>query len=275
MADFAPAPPAAAAASAQPAPAASVPGSVVRVLALTSAGGVLLGMLGPFGSYLNGSAPVRILYWVASMWCGLALYGAGLGLAMRRHAGGGRRFWALLLAWVLAASVPQAWATRSFAFWLWPELARLGLSPAIWYAQVVIIGMVVVPGTALAIRRARRSRSVAPSLAQSPSPPQSRPAPAAHAALFSSDVIALQMEDHYVRIHSPRGSELVLMPLARAIEAMAAVEGLKTHRSWWVARHAVVRVDGTARSMNLHLTNGLTAPVSRSAVTTLRAAGWL
>lgn len=270
MADIAPPRPAAASPDvAAHGPAASRPARIVRVLALTSAGGVLLGLLGPFGTYLNGGAGVRIFYWVMCMWCGLALYGAGLGLAMRRCAGGGWRFWMLLAGWALAASVPQAWASWSLAFRLWPELARIGLSPAIWYAQVVMIALVVLPITALAIRHARVSDPPTATASAAPGTPP------AHAALFAGDVIALQMEDHYVRVHSPRGSELVLMPLTRAIAAMAAVEGLRTHRSWWVARHAVVRVDGTPRSMNLHLTNGLIAPVSRTAVASLRAAGWL
>src|SRR4051812_49577687 len=33
--------------------------------------GVFLGIVGPFGSYLNGSVLTRIAYWVLSMWlCG-------------------------------------------------------------------------------------------------------------------------------------------------------------------------------------------------------------
>jgi DNA-binding LytR/AlgR family response regulator len=91
---------------------------------------------------------------------------------------------------------------------------------------------------------------------------------------LADDVLALQMEDHYVRVHRPGGSELILMPLTRAIAAVTA-DGLRTHRSWRVARHAVVGVDGDARAMRLRLANGLVDPVARSAVTHLRAAGWL
>jgi DNA-binding LytR/AlgR family response regulator len=82
------------------------------------------------------------------------------------------------------------------------------------------------------------------------------------------------MEDHYVRVYRPHGSELVLMPLGRAIRR-AEAEGLQTHRSWWVARHAVVRVEKNARSMRLHLSNGVIAPVSRSSIIHLKTAGWI
>lgn len=90
---------------------------------------------------------------------------------------------------------------------------------------------------------------------------------------LGGDVLALQMEDHYVRVHRPAGTELILMPLGRAIEAMQ-VEGLRTHRSWWVASHAVAAVEGNARSMRPRLSNGVVAAVARSAVIHLKTAGW-
>ena len=91
-------------------------------------------------------------------------------------------------------------------------------------------------------------------------------------ATLADDVLALQMEDHYVRVHRLHGSELILMPLGRAIESMTAEE-LRTHRSWWVARHAIITVEGDARSMRLR--HGLIAPVARSAIAHLKAAGWI
>lgn len=239
-----------------------------RALALASVGGMLLGVLGPFGSYLNGGFFIRILYWVACMWSGLALYGAGVMASAKLCAASRRAFWAVLVVSVLIASLPQAVLTRAFAFRLWPELVGLRLSFGTWYAQVVTVGLLAVLGSAVAMQLLSGRRSTAQS---SPaSSPVGRPC-----VSFSGDVIALQMEDHYVRIHRQSGSELVLMPLGRAIDAVSAVEGLRTHRSWWVARHAVARVDGSTRSMNLHLTNGMVAPVSRNAVANLRAAGWL
>ena len=51
--------------------------------------------------------------------------------------------------------------------------------------------------------------------------------------------IALQGEDHYVRIHTALGSELVLMRLGDAIQELDGLEGERVHRSWWVARRAV------------------------------------
>jgi DNA-binding LytR/AlgR family response regulator len=82
------------------------------------------------------------------------------------------------------------------------------------------------------------------------------------------------MEDHYVRAHTDRGSELVLLPLKAAL-AELEVEGLQVHRSWWVARGAVTGAIQDGRNLRLQLLNGLEAPVSRASIATLRQAGWL
>ena len=85
---------------------------------------------------------------------------------------------------------------------------------------------------------------------------------------------AVQAEDHYLRIHTDRGSDLILMRLSDALEELAGLEGAQTHRSWWVARDAVrdvARGDGRA---TLTLVGGETVPVSRRYARALRESGW-
>ena len=83
------------------------------------------------------------------------------------------------------------------------------------------------------------------------------------------------MEDHYIRLHTVGGSVLVLMPLSQAMKELGDLDGLKVHRSWWVARHAVTGVVEDGRNLRLRLKGGLEAPVSRTNVVRLRQAGWL
>ena len=94
-------------------------------------------------------------------------------------------------------------------------------------------------------------------------------------ARLGREVLCLQMEDHYVRLHTPLGSELVLMSLSQAMAGLADLDGRQTHRSWWVATAAVVGVVEDGRNLVLKLKGGLTAPVSRARVAPLRAEGWL
>jgi hypothetical protein len=243
-----------------------------RVAAATTLLGLLLGVLGPFGSFLNDGFVLRVAYWVGAMWTGLLLYGAALVAADKATPEGSRLRWAVLVLAVLIASVPQAMLTRAVALRLWPKLNQVVPSLGAWGAQVVVIAMMMGMGFLFFRRFQNQQRPLsAPATARGPASVALSP----HPTLLRGDIVALQMEDHYVRVHTPESSELILMPLARAIDMVAATDGLKTHRSWWVARAAVRRVEGTPRSMALRLSNGIVAPVARSAVASLRDAGWL
>lgn len=152
---------------------------------------------------------------------------------------------------------------------MWPVLAAHAPSLLLWYGQTALIGGVWTLALAYLLVGDGSNRAVnVPTFASAEQPTDAMP-------LFSSDVLALQIEDHYIRVHRPEGSQLVLMTLGQGIAALDGLEGLRTHRSWWVARAAVADVQGTPRAMKLRLCNGLEAPVARSAVTSLRQAGWI
>jgi hypothetical protein len=94
------------------------------------------------------------------------------------------------------------------------------------------------------------------------------------AQFAGADLYAVEAEDHYLRLHTSKGQDLILMRLADAIEELEGLEGAQTHRSWWVAKDAVAdaeRLDGRAV---LTLKDGAEVPVSRGFAKTLRSAGW-
>lgn len=237
----------------------------LRWIGVTILIGIVMGALGPFGSYMSGSAVQRAGYWIAAMLLGLLLYGAAFRAVATLTPPASRLWWPALIGATLLASVPQTLATRAGAFWLWPNLNGLHLPWLLWFGQVATIGLVAMVAASFLLRRS------APG-----SKPDATIPTTSHAdtGSFGEEVLALQMEDHYVRVHRPNGSELILMPLRQAIQRTAS-QGLRTHRSWWVARHAVVGTEGDARAMRLHLSNGIIAPVSRSAIIHLKAAGWI
>src|SRR5262249_30412574 len=90
-----------------------------------------------------------------------------------------------------------------------------------------------------------------------------------------SEVLCLSMEDHYVRVHTAGGSRLVLATLAPAITALNGAPGQPNQRSLWAAEKAVAGAAAHGRNLRLTLVTGLTAPVARSSVAAVRAAGWL
>ncbi len=93
--------------------------------------------------------------------------------------------------------------------------------------------------------------------------------------LHGARVLAAVSEDHYLRVFTTRGEALILMRLADAERALETQDGMRIHRSWWVARSAVDAVERANGKIALRLSVGRTAPVSRTYAGALREAGWL
>lgn len=93
--------------------------------------------------------------------------------------------------------------------------------------------------------------------------------------LRGGEVWAVEAEDHYLRLHTSKGQDLILMRLSDAIAELQGIEGAQVHRSWWVARDAIagaVRGDGRA---TLTLKDGAEVPVSRAYARQLRERKWI
>ena len=90
--------------------------------------------------------------------------------------------------------------------------------------------------------------------------------------LKGAEIYAVSAEDHYLRIHTDRGSDLILMRLADAVGELDGLEGAQTHRSWWVAKSAVTGAErGDDGRAGVHADkNGVKAPVSRTYARVLR-----
>lgn len=88
-------------------------------------------------------------------------------------------------------------------------------------------------------------------------------------------LLSLSSEDHYTRIRTARGEELVLLRLADAIREAAPTQGLQVHRSHWVALKAVTAARRDGDRAILTLSDGTEIPVSRANVPVIREAGLL
>jgi hypothetical protein len=248
-------------------------------LAAVTAVGAALALLGPFGTFLNGGLGVRLAYWIGLLWISVLFYlpslWAGLGLSARFDLPP----WFGLAAAILVASVPMAGASGLAARLMWTRFVA-GMSPLDWYGETLVIAAPVCCAYA-ALKGVLRPRRLGCSSPPEPTPPGldddagrlrflARLPPR-----LGRDLVCLQMEDHYVRAHTLAGSDLILIPLHQAVAELDGLDGLQVHRSWWVARRAVVEVERDGRSVRLKLRNGVTAPVSRRAVAALKAAAWI
>lgn len=92
---------------------------------------------------------------------------------------------------------------------------------------------------------------------------------------IAGDLLCLRTEDHYLRIYTTAGDDLILFRLKDAVSELAGFDGMQVHRSYWVARDAVTKPDKKGRKTTLFLKNGLNVPVSESFLPSVREAGWL
>lgn len=233
-------------------------------LAVGVALGAFLGVLGPYGSYLNGAAGPRILHFVTCFTVGTAIFGLLRRLAAAWARRAGVPVWLALSATLLVGCGPLSVFVGWLATRLWPFLSDR-FSPLDWYGQCLLLSVPV-----LAYMLFREG-----AVGAKRSPVEQAEVGAVAVSPLAGEVLCLRMEDHYVRIHTVAGSRLVEGPFERVIATLGDQEGLRVHRSWWVARAAVMRVEADGRNLKLRLKGDLSAPVSRASVARLREAGWL
>lgn len=266
--------------------------SVVFELAFTLSVAVVLTMTGTFGLFLHDGWPARLAYWTRTVLAGYLLHrpllrlfaGAAVRLGLPELAG-----WT---ASVLVASAPMA----LWLWWLgpsidlgrrWPDAAEFA---GAWAQAAIIAALAFGALWGLAGRWsfAEPTPRAAPEVAREPPAPVGAPLAApAEASLagqrllerlparLGREVIALGMEDHYVRVFTRLGDALVLMRMTDAVAELDGVEGLQVHRSWWVARAAIVAIERCGRTGVLTLETGFQLPVARRRIADLKRLGWI
>lgn len=245
-------------------------------LAIATVIGLFLGVIGPFGSFNGGPIELRIAYWVINLWIGFTIFALVVRLSLHCAARLDLPVWFSLAVGVAIGSAPAGIAIALFSARFWPGNHGQIASAFVWYGQTLAIAEPCAFGYYFLADRGWRN-------AVSGARPQSVAATVGQGDGFldrlpprlGRDLICLQMEDHYVRAHTAKGSDLILTPLKDAIAELHAIEGMQVHRSWWVARASVVGSVTIGRNYVLRLANGLSVPVSRSSVAKLRAAGWV
>lgn len=244
--------------------------------------GVVLAFIGPFGSFAEPLA-YRLVSWVLFAWIGYAIYSPMNWLVDRLQATLDLPRAALWVVGVAVATVPMTAIVWSMGF-LPNPVPLPSLEQALTsYFYVFLVGGGITAFFFMIESNKAKGQALADHGAN-PSPSSEPPKPVEDETprlidriqpALGSDIIALEMEDHYVRVHTALGSELVLMRLRDAIAELDGIEGRQVHRSWWVARGAVEDVVREGRNVRLRLARDIEAPVSRAQVSELKDAGWI
>ena len=220
--------------------------------------GLLLGVTGPFGSQHAYPRAVKYAFWMV-----IALAGFGAAVAAERvlpSAAPGRKKLTRIVAVAAASALPMtffvAWAMgvirpgRTFS-----PVQLLGLFPYVALVQL-LIARVISPDEPVTV--------AAPMEQPAAAPEYPREFVSKLPAALRQDIIALEAEDHYVRVHTLHGSALVLMRLADAAALIDPRLGLRVHRSWWVAKDGVRALESTSGRAIARLVDDTAVPISRT-----------
>lgn len=229
--------------------------------------GVMMGLAGPFGTVALLSLGPRIVYW---LFMAVATYSVGLAVGVFLAPGLAARGFARRVAvtgGITAVGVcAVVLGTNLVVFGWWPGASD-------WQVFLPTLAAITLIVTALLdYVRTHGSGAV-------PDAPAPRPAPPAILDRLPLDkrgpLLALSVEDHYVRIRTSKGEGLVLLRLSDAIREVGDVQGAQVHRSHWVAFAAVTSARRQGDRAILTLSDASEVPVSRANVQKIREAGLL
>jgi len=237
----------------------------LRGAAVAVISGLFLTFSGAFGTD-DAPLAVRLVYWMSLMALG---YGWGAMVSRYFFRDGRWRAGNLWTNTVIASLVMSGpftlvvWAASWFFFGADIPLAGL----PILFGSVLLVSLAIT-----AINLILETRHGGETHA-GPTPPKFLDR--LPLKLRGAEVWAVEAEDHYLRLHTSKGQDLILLRLADAVSELEGIEGAQVHRSWWVARDAIAdakRGDGRA---TLTLKDGAEVPVSRTYAGMLREKGWI
>ncbi|MGC9370517.1 MAG: LytTR family DNA-binding domain-containing protein [Paracoccaceae bacterium] len=208
-------------------------------------------LAGPFGTYQSLSLPERVAYWGAMT--GFAIVaGTLLRLLLQRWLSG-YGAWTIALAVAGLLSVLLSAPLRQITLWIAGDVQEV--VPQRFEFMAIIFTASV--GTT-ALRRVLESPS---------SRPAGPPPPRLLERLELSRrgrVVRLAVSDHYVEVVTEHGSQRLLMRFRDAIAELDGADGLRVHRSHWVALPEVRGQVTEKGRLFLILSDGARVPVSRN-----------
>jgi hypothetical protein len=228
-----------------------------RRLAIDGSLVVLLTLTGPFGTFVDLPAPLRLAYWaIAVGGCSLLMHvviGVALGTRwladwpdLPRIALG-----ALLAAFPGAALIgllERAMRHNNSVFdhyiWFWFCVAAIGFPVAVVQFWKLESGEPKLPAG---------SEPTAPEIRFLQRLPRE----------VGRRIISLSMQDHYVRVTTDRGSVMILIRFSDAVRELAGHPGAQVHRSHWVAAGQAKRILQEKNRTMIELADGRRLPVSR------------
>ncbi len=230
------------------------------IVVLLSAG-VILGISGPFDTFRSLPAFPRVAYWttvVVLTFVTGSLVSNLVHAALPERAGWPRLVMSTCAVGAAVTAVLSALNLILFGTWhaTWSEfLELLGI-------VTLISGVIEICSFALRADTLSEPERPAPLLERLPLEKR-------------GPLVGLSAEDHYVRVVTRKGTELVLMRLSDAMREVGTTRGLQIHRSHWIALDQIRRITRNGDRGEAVLSDGSIRPISRGYMSAVRAAGLL
>jgi DNA-binding LytR/AlgR family response regulator len=227
--------------------------------------GLFLAAFAAFDSH-PGEPWANFVYWQGAM-LGGGVIAALVEVPVHRRLANRPRLFAVAQALAMTPPI-TVW------IWIWANLFHSGpwriqtilaSASSVFVVNAAVVVLAWLLRAALARREEKaRAPEAAPETIRAKLPPR----------LARARLIAIEAEDHYLRVHTEAGSDLILMRFGDAISALSSHDGMQVHRSWWVARRSVESVLWKKGRGTLTLEGGISTPVSATFARTVRVMDW-
>lgn len=234
-----------------------------RALAVMTIVGLLLGLIGPFNTFEYFRPATRVGYWLFIVFSCyfVGAFGGGFVVDLLHHS---KRKVPLVVVIVLGgigAGVPVAFMVTLTNALLLGDWEIDGFSGLMTIVYCVLVSMCIVALHVLFLREDSPNHQKRPQLLDR------------LAVQNRGKLLYLSMQDHYVNVVTSKGKEMLLLRMSDAIKETAGVEGLKVHRSHWVALDAIKKVERANGIYQIEMADGTILPISRGQTQAARDAG--
>ena len=235
-----------------------------RFWAILGAMIVLFSVIGPFGTFESLSLGPRFLYWAGTMigsWA-IAILSLGITVALLN------KFSLSLNVTMIIGAIFSAAPIALFLNVIIPLFFSKGTPYSFWvqylYALPITLTFALITNFLVNAEMNGEETQITSDednslMARIPSEKR-------------GPIKYMSAEDHYVKVVTTRGSEMVLIRMADAENAVAQLSGTRIHRSHWVNKKYVVSHNRQNGQPYVVMDDGLELPVSRSYTKAARAA---
>ena len=234
-----------------------------RTLAAMLVIGVLLGLIGPFSTFQYFLLAPRIAYWVfIVLTCyGVGAFGGGFVVNIMHQLKRQPNVVMMIIGGGIGAGLPVAVTVTIANATILGDWEISGFEGVMTLVYCVLVSMCI---TALHVLFLREDR---------PSAPKQVPILARLQIQNRGKLLYMSMQDHYINVVTSRGQELLLLRMGDAEKETTGIDGLRIHRSHWIAIEGIKSVDRQNGNYVVEMLDGAKLPISRGQVQAARDAG--